>query len=179
MDRNRHLVVASSFAAAGLAVAFALAPVAAQLTRGGAANAAEAAVEISPGLVLPPMNPTRGKQLYAAKGCVVCHAINGVGGTDAPDISVGTMAPAMNPFDFAAAMWNHSQGMIAVQMDELGGQIEFEDGQELADIVAFIHDGALQKAFTVDDVPPDIRQYLDSKDGMGSMTEDGATMSGN
>ncbi len=35
-------------------------------------------------LVIPLMNPARGKALFVSKGCVACHAINGVGGHDAP-----------------------------------------------------------------------------------------------
>lgn len=33
---------------------------------------------ISPGLMIPPMDPAKGKLLFASKDCVVCHSINGV-----------------------------------------------------------------------------------------------------
>ncbi len=33
-------------------------------------------------LVIPMMSPVRGKNLFVDKGCVACHAINGVGGHD-------------------------------------------------------------------------------------------------
>jgi len=127
-----------------------------------AAETAKSPVKMSPGLYLPPMNPVRGKELYASKGCVVCHAINGIGGTDAPDISAKSMSQRMNPFDFVAKMWNHAQGMVAMQEDELGGQITFENGQEMADIIAFLHDAAVQKTFSEDDIPADIKKKLDS-----------------
>lgn len=131
-------------------------------TTANAAEVSKDAVRVSPGLYLPPMDPVRGKELFATKGCVVCHAINGVGGTDAPDISADTMSPRMNPFDFVAKMWNHAQGMVAMQEDELGGQITFKNGQEIADIIAFLHDAAVQKSFTEDDIPANIKEKLDS-----------------
>jgi len=61
--------------------------------------------QISPGLVMPAMDANRGKHLFASKGCVVCHSINGVGGTDAPKLGASTMKPVMNPFEFFAKMW--------------------------------------------------------------------------
>ena len=144
------------------------------------ALSAEAGMQVSPGLILPPMNPVEGKKLFASKGCVVCHAINGIGGTDAPDISASTMAPEMNPFDFVAKMWNHSQGMVAMQEDELGGQITFKNGQELADIIAFLHDAAVQKTFSENDIPANIKKRLegdeDSDSSHGSMMKNGSMM---
>jgi len=58
----------------------------------------------------------------------------------------------MNPFEFAARMWRGAPAMVAAQEDELGGQIEFT-GQELADIIAFVHDSEEQKAFSAGDIP--------------------------
>jgi len=76
-------------------------------------------------------------------------------------------------------MWNHSQGMIAMQMDELGQLIEFDNGQELADIIAFLHDAETQKTFTEADIPPEIKEHLEGE--MGSMMDGGhpATMKSN
>jgi mono/diheme cytochrome c family protein len=140
------------------------------LTVAGAAQAAEG-TPLGPGLVLPPMNSANGRELFASKGCVVCHAVNGVGGTDAPKIDASTMAPEMSPFDFVAKMWNHSQGMIAMQMNELGHQITFNDGQEIADIIAFLHDAAEQKKFTEDDIPAGIREHMEEDMDMGGSAE--------
>ena len=42
-------------------------------------------------LAMPLMNPARGKALFVAKGCVACHAINGVGGHDAPPMDAHKM----------------------------------------------------------------------------------------
>lgn len=134
------------------------------------ARAGDKPAEISPGLVMPKMDPVKGKALFASKGCVVCHAVNGVGGTDAPPIDASTMNPEMSPFDFVARMWNHSQGMVAMQQNELGDQITFDNGQQIADIIAFLHDTKVQKTFSEADIPTDIKVHLEKDDsGSGGM----------
>lgn len=115
---------------------------------------------IAPGLVLPSMNAEHGKELFASKGCVVCHAINGVGGIDAPSLDASTMDPVMNPFDFFAKMWRGAEPMIMMQNEELGHKIEFT-GQDLADIIAFVHNMELQGTFTEDDIPEEIRERME------------------
>ncbi len=111
-------------------------------------------------LVLPLMSPTRGKSLFVSKGCVACHAINGVGGHDAPPMDAHKMeAKLMNPFDFAAKMWNHAPAMIAAQEGAMGEQIYFT-GEELADIIAFIHDDEAQHGFSEKDMTPEARKMM-------------------
>ena len=104
------------------------------------------------GLVLPTMDAVAGRKLFADKGCVVCHAINGVGGEDAPALDAEFMDTPMNPFDFAARMWRGAGAMVSLQEEELGGQIEL-DGEELAAIIAFVHDADEQKKFSEADIP--------------------------
>ena len=36
------------------------------------------------GIILPRMDAAAGRQLFGAKGCVLCHAVNGVVGADIP-----------------------------------------------------------------------------------------------
>jgi mono/diheme cytochrome c family protein len=129
--------------------------------------------DVGAGLVMPKLDPVKGKALYISKGCVVCHAINGVGGTDAPPIDASTMALKMSPFDFVAKMWNHSQGMVAMQQQELGGQITFENGQQIADIIAFLHDAKVQKTFSKADLPANIKAHLDGDGGSSSSMMNG------
>ncbi len=111
------------------------------------------------GLMMPAMDPARGRTLFASKGCVVCHSVNGVGGEDATPLDASTMPRMMNPFEFTAKMWRGAEAMIYVQREELGEQIEFS-GAELADIIAFVHHGEEQKKFSVADVPPRIRELM-------------------
>jgi len=123
-------------------------------------------------LFLPRMDPRKGKMLFASKGCVTCHSINGVGGDDAPHLDAKTMPKVMNPFDFVAKMWRAAPAMIAAQNDELGHQILFT-GQELADIIAFVHDPKTQKTFTLNDVPEKVRAKIMSDDeDMSGMKKD-------
>jgi cytochrome c len=110
-------------------------------------------------LRMPQMDPARGRKLFASKGCVVCHAVNGVGGTDAAPLDASTMPGMMNPFEFAAKMWRGAEAMIYLQREELGEQIEF-NGDELADIVAFVHHPEEQKKFSESDIPPEIEGLM-------------------
>ncbi len=112
-------------------------------------------------LLMPIMNPADGRALFASKGCVVCHSINGVGGTDASALDATAMDGPMNPFDFFARMWRGAPAMIAMQNSELGHQIQFT-GQELADIVAFAHDPSEQVEFSEGDIPADIKELMDA-----------------
>ncbi len=115
-----------------------------------------------PRLIMPIMNPARGRKLFASKGCVTCHSINGVGGEDAVNLDAHTMQFFMNPFDFAARMWRGAATMIALQEDALGYQIEFT-GDELADIIAFVHDEEEQHKFSEADIPPEIMPMMQHK----------------
>lgn len=115
---------------------------------------------MSEGLLMPMMSPARGRKLFASKGCVVCHSVNGVGGGGAPALDADNMKRPMNPFAFAAKMWRGAEAMIYLQREELGEQIELT-GQELADIIAFGHDRGEQAKFSKADIPPRIRAVMD------------------
>ena len=49
-----------------------------------AATTAGADEPVPPTLVMPLPDAERGRQVFGAKGCVVCHAVNGVGGNAGP-----------------------------------------------------------------------------------------------
>jgi len=117
------------------------------------------------GLILPEMNAVEGRKLFAAKGCVVCHSINDVGGVDAPMLDAEFMDTPMNPFDFAARMWRGAEAMVELQRDELGDVIEL-NGEELAAIIAFVHDADEQAKFSEEDIPEEIEAM------MGHMEDD-------
>ena len=111
------------------------------------------------GLAVPAFDPVKGRKLFASKGCVVCHSVNGIGGEDAPEFSAEWMEPPMNAFEFAANMWRGAGAMIAMQDEELGGQIELT-GEELAAIIAFVHDAEEQKKFSQADIPHEIEELM-------------------
>jgi len=114
---------------------------------------------MSSGLILPRMDAEEGRKQFAAKGCVVCHAVNGVGGTDAPMLDAEFMDTPMNPFDFAARMWRGADAMVELQRDELGDVIDL-NGEELAAIIAFVHDAEEQKKFSEEDIPEEIEAMM-------------------
>ncbi len=117
-----------------------------------------------PNMRMPSMNPTRGRRLFVSKGCVACHAINGVGGHDAANLDAHTMQPMMNPFEFAAKMWRMAPAMIYAQEEALGEQILFT-GDELADIIAFVHNDEAQHGFSRADLTPEARKMMHHEHG--------------
>ena len=127
---------------------------------------------MSPGMMMPSMDAANGRKLFASKGCVVCHSVNGIGGKDATALDASTMPGMTNPFDFVANMWRGAEPMIELQREELGGQIEFT-GQELSDIIAFLHHEAEQKKFSEADIPPNIKAAMEKME-----QGEGGTMQG-
>ncbi len=122
------------------------------------------------GLEIPAFDPVLGRKLFAAKGCVVCHSVNNIGGEDAPEFSAEYMDEPMNAFDFAARMWRGAPAMIAMQEEELGGQIELT-GAELAAIIAFVHDAEEQAKFSQADIPHDIEEIMHGDSDHGDAPE--------
>ncbi len=106
-------------------------------------------------LAMPMMNAVRGMSLFASKGCVACHSINGIGGHDATNLDAHSMDDVMNPFDFVAKMWRIAPAMIYAQQEVYGDQILFT-GDEIADIIAFVHDDEQQHKFNATMIPPKI-----------------------
>ena len=111
------------------------------------------------GLIIPEMNAQEGRELFASKGCVVCHSINGVGGVDAPMLDAEFMDSPMNPFEFSARMWRGAEAMVELQRDELGDVIDLS-GEELAAIIAFVHDAEEQAKFSEADIPEEIEAMM-------------------
>ena len=83
-----------------------------------------------------PGTPERGAQLFAAKGCVVCHQVGGKGGQVGPPL--GQPGHHLSLTRFAALMWNHGPAMWA-KMRERGIQVPWLKGQEMADILAYLY----------------------------------------
>lgn len=110
------------------------------------------------GLAMPPMDPARGRELFLDKGCVACHAVNGVGRDVGPTLDAADMPDPMNAFEFAAPMWRGAPAMIAMQEAQFGEVIEL-NGKDLADIIAFAHDEGEQRKLTRAQVPD---RYLES-----------------
>jgi mono/diheme cytochrome c family protein len=77
-----------------------------------------------------------GSRVFDAKGCVKCHAINGVGGKIGPDLA--RVSRPRSFFDLATAMWNHLPRM-SDRMKQLGIDRPKLDDKETRDLVAFLY----------------------------------------
>lgn len=113
---------------------------------------------IGSAMSLPIPDAARGRTLFVSKGCVVCHAVNGVGGAAAPALDATEPAGVFDPLDFAARMWKGAWAMSALQEMEFGYVIELT-GQDIADLAAFAEHHALQSEFSEDDIPETIRGW--------------------
>lgn len=111
------------------------------------------------GTVIPFTNSERGRELFVNKGCVVCHAVNGIGGTVAPPLDAAPGVTVLDPFGFMARMWRGADAMLLLQGMELGYHIEFT-GEELAHIARFLADADAQAEFEDADVPDMIRDWM-------------------
>lgn len=141
------------------AIAFAAAPALTADNSGRLGKGPSLLMPSTPSLAIPVMNAARGRRLFARKGCVVCHSVNGVGGSVGPNLDAVTAVPYANPFDFVARMWRGAPAMIALQERELGYRIELE-GDEIADITAFAHSPMEQRAFSEDEIPAHIKSLM-------------------
>ncbi len=86
-------------------------------------------------LFTPTQDPVAGSRVFGAKGCVKCHAVNGVGGAVGPDL--GRIPRPRSFYDLIAAMWNHLPQMLR-QMRQLGVDRPRLDPREAGDLVAFL-----------------------------------------
>ena len=150
--------------------AFSTLPLQAQQAAEVSGQMSRAGFVLENGLAIPSFDPALGRKLFAAKGCVVCHSVNGIGGEDAPEFSAEYMDEPMNAFDFAARMWRGAPAMIAMQEEELGEQIELT-GDEVAAIIAFVHDPEEQARFSQADIPHDIEEMMHGDSDHGDAPE--------
>jgi mono/diheme cytochrome c family protein len=83
-----------------------------------------------------PGTPERGRQLFAEKKCVACHAVAGKGGRVGPDLGRPGHPPALT--EFAGRMWNHEPAMAAKMKER---RIDYPQltGQQMADILAYLY----------------------------------------
>ena len=97
----------------------------------------------------PAQDPLAGSEVFAAKGCVECHAVNGLGGAVGPDL--GRIARRRSFYELAATLWNHIP-LMGEGMEEHGVEHREMDAHEAADLIGFL--------FTLNyfDAPGDVRR---------------------
>ena len=88
------------------------------------------------GSTVLPGNPLEGSQLFTEKGCLRCHAINGVGGVGGPDLGQGILKRSL--LDIAGVMWNHSPGMAHVIEERRAVRPMFK-APEMASLLSFLY----------------------------------------
>jgi mono/diheme cytochrome c family protein len=82
-----------------------------------------------------PGNAQNGRQLFADKGCKACHALEGEGSSIGP--SLERAKRYTSPIFMAQTLWNHGQEM-ATKMQQMGIAVPTFDGNEMADLLAYI-----------------------------------------
>lgn len=107
-------------------------------TFGGALGAASAQA-----LFTPTQDPVTGARLFESKGCVQCHAINGAGGKEGPDL--GGLERARSFYELTAAMWNHLPQM-ARRIRASAASRPYLTPNEMSDLMAFLGPRSLDGA---------------------------------
>ncbi len=100
-----------------------------------------------------------GRATFIQKGCVICHAVNGVGGKAGPALDAQTQIDAIDPLDFAARMWRGAAAMVEFQSLELGYVIDLE-ADDIAHLAAFAATSSEQKKLKDTDIPEPMRDSL-------------------
>jgi mono/diheme cytochrome c family protein len=94
-------------------------------------------------LFTPTQDPVAGARLFESKGCVQCHAINGAGGKDGPDL--GRLERTRSFYELTAAMWNHLPRM-AERIRASAAARPYLTPNEMSDLMAFLGPRALDDA---------------------------------
>lgn len=113
----------------------------------------------APVVEFPAVDPARGRELFVSKGCVICHAINGVGGLAAPPLEADGRSSTVDVAGFAARMWRGAGPMVWLQTLEMGYQIDLT-GEDIAHLAGFVQDVREQALFTEDTLPDYVREAL-------------------
>lgn len=113
-------------------------------------------------IVLPLVDADQGRRLFVAKGCFLCHAINGIGGAAAPALNAPEDAGQLDLMSFVARMWAGASAMIELQSKELGYQIELS-GDEIADLAAFSASPEAQRTFSMEEIPETMQDWIIEK----------------
>jgi cytochrome c len=109
------------------------------------------------------VDSSEGRALFVDKGCIICHAVNGVGGKAATPLDAAIGSSVIDPLEFAARMWGGAPAMIELQAVELGYSI-YLTADEIADLAGFSSDREEQKLLVIDAVPQTLRDsFLDEQ----------------
>jgi cytochrome c2 len=83
-----------------------------------------------------PQDPLAGSRVFGEKGCVKCHAVNGMGGKIGPDLA--RIQRPRSFYDLATSMWNHLPRM-ADRMERIGIARPRLERDEAANLIGFLY----------------------------------------
>ncbi|MBI2987492.1 MAG: c-type cytochrome [Deltaproteobacteria bacterium] len=89
-----------------------------------------------------PGDPVKGKELFAAKGCVRCHSVKGEGGKVGPDLA--QIQAFASSIDAVQALWNHVP-MMEEATKKRGIAWPLLQGQDMADVVEYVRQAQKKK----------------------------------
>lgn len=101
----------------------------------------------------------KGRAAFVAKGCVLCHSVNGVGGKAAPALDAPDDFVRPDPLEFAARMWRGAPAMVEFQSVELGYVIDLS-ADDIAQIATFAASREEQKLLKDEDIPAPMRDSI-------------------
>ncbi|MBI3126289.1 MAG: c-type cytochrome [Candidatus Tectomicrobia bacterium] len=99
------------------------------------ASVPSASLAAGPAAVLPD-NPVGGSMVFVEKRCILCHSIQGYGGTRGPDL--GRLQLSGGFLAMAGIMWNHAPKMISALAQENMSFPQFST-LEMSQLVAFLY----------------------------------------
>ena len=82
-----------------------------------------------------PQSPWEGREIFHKKGCIQCHAVNGRGGEDGPDLGIEKFYGTY--LELAALMWNHFPKMFE-KMQKTDFQFPELDREEMKQLIAYL-----------------------------------------
>ena len=87
---------------------------------------------------ITPGNPREGRQVFMAKGCVKCHAIQGEGGKKGEDIGKKAKIFYTSLTQIASIMWDKGPTVFAMMAKTQTGIPKFTP-KEMADLLAYLY----------------------------------------
>jgi cytochrome c551/c552 len=87
---------------------------------------------------ITPGNSREGKQVFAAKGCIKCHAVRGEGGKEAEDLGKRAKTFYKSLTQIASIMWNKGPAVLGKMSQTQIGIPKFTS-KEMADLIAYLY----------------------------------------
>jgi len=87
---------------------------------------------------ITPGNSREGKQVFAAKGCIKCHAVRGEGGKEAEDLGKRAKTFYKSLTQIASIMWNKGPAVLGKMSQTQIGIPKFTP-KEMADLIAYLY----------------------------------------